>query len=781
MKRILKAGILGAAVSIFFTGCGSSALISGDRGYQEVAQDAMSADEDLSAWKKESDVLAEETTQAPDYYEENEKDKFENLSGPQAFWIKDGHSQDTDDIESFSVGALREDGTFLYCYESRIGEKDKNAKTDNRKKVHCAAAYNYNTKTFSVFHENEFSSAEDESFYMQVNSDGTGDIFVYDNGVGSLYSSDGVLKLQMQIGSFVRKNFKGYSVGATNAIADGSNRCYVNVFIEKESVEDMPEDAEESELDTKTLETVLVYDLQTYNNSIDQVNLKFKEQGEEWADMWDDQTLGSEPDREADWKKAVAKIPSQWGQAFLYQLSTEKNPMYIYQWKNGTSFGYDDKDAKKKYIPDFQPVENSYSEFTNLRNGMQREDFDGLFIIKDKHYYELTGKTGNDLGDGDYASSKFERTITITKSTTDENGNTDEKEEKIDQEIEKYEKRDVQMQDGYLEGYWILDNADSVLNVIDGNVFRLYENKVCWFNAKGDEKSLPIGSDAIAEVVKDNGDIYIIVSFNAQTQFYQLSDDRDSLTLRRIKQDAVRNTVKKVAYQQTEVDDTYHENHAQMSDNQDANAGMLLNSKNILHVTLNNVQQDSLQSIVDNEKITVPGTRDDLILSSKTGYLIASLTSGLLYLNRDTKQAVCLDAGTWYSVWRKGSSFAAVGFDNEQANYNTMDMVNARVKEFKLDDLYASALDAILDSAKAAETEESTEADEGVEQMQQDYNKKRENETVEFVKPENDQEVLDAWKDKNPGDVTAEKQKEKENAQNESKSKSESESASDAN
>ena len=179
MKRILMIIFLAVAVSMFFTGCNSIVLSVGEDDFVEIPW------QEMKNWDE-----------MPDYYENNEAGKFENLTGDRAFKIKDGHSEASADIADFQIGTLLEDGTFIYAYSTKI-----KGEGENRKAVHCAAAYNYKNGQMKIIHENVFESTDGtveaggrESFYIQIcdeTSPETSDIFVYDNGVGYIYKSNG--------------------------------------------------------------------------------------------------------------------------------------------------------------------------------------------------------------------------------------------------------------------------------------------------------------------------------------------------------------------------------------------------------------------------------------------------------------------------------------------------------------------------------------------------------------------------------------------------------------
>ena len=69
---------------------------------------------------------------------------------------------------------------------------------------------------------------------MQM-SETDGQVFVYDNGHGYVYDSQGTMKFHGDIETFVRAQFAdAYSVTVANAVTDWQNRVYLEVSIEKE-------------------------------------------------------------------------------------------------------------------------------------------------------------------------------------------------------------------------------------------------------------------------------------------------------------------------------------------------------------------------------------------------------------------------------------------------------------------------------------------------------------------------------------------------------------------
>ena len=806
MKRILRVGILGTTISVLFTGCGSTSLVSGvGGGYEEIAWEIMETEENRDQWGQAG--LPEGETAAPieipDYYEQTQKEReenLENLEGTAAFKMKDGHSQDTRDLEYFKVGELLDDGTFVYYYSTRVGSRPDNfdENRDSRSLVHCVAKYNYKTQVFSVLHENTFTRTtvdkdeDKEAFYVQMcKNDGTGDIFVYDNGSGYLYNSAGAIEFQTNIEDFVRKHFGGYSVVATEAFTDDENRIYVDLAIEKElisipdededddiSEEDADKEAEEldKEVDDKTIEVVLVYDFDTYTSSLDQAKTNFSSQVSYWQTMRniDAGYLNWAPPAEEDWNTAVQNVPSQWGTTYLYSLrdwSDEERKEYgitdayhvngtpVFQWTGEKKFGY----REDGYVSDFMPEEGYYKPFTDLKANTVLSN---VFTFIDGHYYELYGMVGNDMKDGDYNPESFERNVLRINEVKKEDGTTEQVSEWQTQSLSKNTKRDTYPSNCYLEGYWIQEDISTVLNIIDGEVFCLKGDKLCWLKEDGTyhEMISGVGEESIVDIFKEDSNYYVTYAIDDYTLIYEYDSSKIFKGVQLISKAHTSDVLKEVAYLKTSVDSKYHsayENMTEKSDGKriDKDAGELLDSENLLHVTVSNPQTELLKKIEENPNIEIPQngtlqyfntTNIPVALSQTTGdgYLITSMINGLVYLDIVSGKAICLEDGTWYGVWEQGDTYVAVGFPDDNMTYESMDMVHARVMEFKMDDLYKSRLEKILQSVSPEEVKPKKEDTEGAKQMKDDYNQNYKDENVDFVEPD-----YEAWKNHVPGSI----------------------------
>ena len=810
MKRILKAGTVCMAVSMLFTGCGSGSLVSGiSGGYQDIKWDVVETQENKemlgNSGLKDGETLP--AKEMPDYYEVQSAEKAEEPEGTPAFKMKDGHSDDARDIESFEVGAMQQDGTFIYCYSTRAGEYVE-SEDDNRPYVHCMAAYNYKTGQFKVIHEKSYAepvSVTDEdsrSFYMQMcNSDGTGDMFVYDCGLGYLYDSTGEEKFITSIEEFVREHFNGYSVVATEALMEGGSRIYVDLVIEKEEItsvdetmddedtseEDADDEAEklDEEFDSKTLEVVLVYDFEKYSSSIDQSNLMLDTQAAWWqlAGALYSGDVGELPSAEEDWNTVTDSIPNQWGPAFLYGLrnwSEDEREAYgitdtftsgtpVFQWNGEKTFGYRDDG----YVSDFIPQAGSYQPFTDLQNNTE---LNNIFVLKDGHYYEVYGTTGNDLGEGDYGQVRYTREISRKDESVEEDGTKETTTTIVTQSIAKNRKRDTYPDGSYLEGYWIMDSCDSVFDIVDEEVFGLVGTTdddtdydvIQWIKSDGDRNGIAkVAADSMVDIFKDNGSLYMAVAYEGGTSISKLKNDTKEIeSSQDILSADISDMIKKVAYKGADVDSKYHDAYKDMSsqgESLDENAGEYLDGKNVLHVSLSNTHKDLLQKIEDYKLAEIKANHKDIEAEEikqlpeyvdaaaisevgSAGYLITSFAHGLVYYDPAAKKAISLDDGTWYGTWRSGDTFVSVGFGKENNSYGSLDIAHSRVKEYRIEDLYKSGIEAIAESMELTLPMLEKEQSEGTKTMQEDYNKEMKDEEVVFVDPNENE-----WKENTPG------------------------------
>ena len=696
MKRIITAVLMGLAVTVFFTGC-SSLTGSMEVDYKEIQTSA--AFEAVTDENGENRLgITEETKEAPNYFEQNMTEKFKALEGKQAFQIKSGHSKEADDIESFQIAGLKNDRTFLYGYVTRVEDGGR-----PRKMVHCAALYHYDSGALQVFHENAFrrpwedegeqTAAEqadgEESFFVQV-CDQSGDIFVYDNGHGYLYDSDGAMKFHGDIESFIRKQFQNfYDVSVVNAVSDGQGRIYLEVSIEKEAV-DVPE------LEGEDLELTNKYS--PVNSGMDQENVAFETQ----KNAWIAQTVGKEyeeaPDALADWNQVRETHPDQWGDAWLGSFDNAK----VYQWKGEAAF------TSEEGVTNFLPKPDSYVNFRDVKEQWQLEK---LFIPRDGKYSDLFGRTKNFIY---YNPQEIQREYTHVWYEEGETSSEGESAEPIKhtevltQTLSRINtKRYAPLENAYVESYWVMDKKKAVAlgKCIGGEIQCTGEDgKVRWIQPGGGLLDTPyeVTEDTQAGVFRDGGVIYY-VEFG-----------KDSMA---IVQDAAhggnRNeTPQKILYKNlaggyeagTSAYDAMLEkkNEENLPEVESVYGTDYYTEEQVLHASLS---LDMILALELNRK-GAKGICDLAIRGSMQGFLLTSQDKGLIFYAPFTGLSAVLESGSWFGTWRLGNEYISVGFLNGERSYNSLDVAFARVYEYDLSTLCNESMKASLEDIKAREAEE---------------------------------------------------------------------------
>ena len=758
MKRILKAICMCGMISMFFTGCTS--IVTPVEVDPVAVQSSVEAS--VSAAETSGDgvrvVYGEDSLnqQVPDYFQQCMENKFKDLEGKQAFKIMEGHSGATEDIENFQIGNLRDDGAFVYAYTTRM-EKD----TMPRRVVHCVASYNYRTEESRVIHENVYPrdwedenektrpgadpEEDKESFYLQMDDSVQGtnwDIFVYDNGEVFVYKNDGTVKLQTEIEPFIRECFaKAYSLSASHAMTDGSNRIYLELAVEKERM-NIPENPKagqelvgkngkkkeeeedrkaETEMEEKMANRILVYDFQPLNVTMSQKNDNFDAQAEAWGDMTEGKRFKKEPDVKKDWESAVKSVPDKWGGAILQGL----NDCPVYTWKDGPKFQYEEED----YICTFRAEKDSYKVYTDMK---ENTELSQVFIPYGNHFNMVSGTTG-DIEPYDPMPLARSYTYVWTETETDADGN----ETSVEHEEERWQylarncRRRTKLGRAYLEGYWLLGETKitSLSNCIDGQVLCSDGKRAYWLQRDGSLISTGF-------TMKDD---YEPGAFRDGSQVYLMASGVDGMMLARDHSwedtgasapglEKLELTYKDIGETYTRGDSDYDKAFEELSDTYiDDSVDIYGNAG---YYTYENILRANLT--VDSDlasEIKAQGEDMDAYPSSSSrGLLFTSSAKGLVYYDPQEKRSVTLSKGTWYRSWKQGNTYISVGFVNGDNAYGGMDMAYSRVFEYDLDQLYS---DTMRDALKALEEQKKKE------EASQSLEGETEEETVK--------EMIDEW------------------------------------
>ncbi len=708
MKRIVRAWMLGLSVSVFFTGCNS---LSGPMEVDARAVGtSVAAEEDEGRDGVRMNYSDEERNQeAPNYFEESLRKRFENLEGKQAFRVKTGHSQNVTD---FQIGGLRSDRTFVYGYATDLENQPG-------KQVHCGAFYNYQSGDFSVFHETAYRETDlaegQESFCLQACMSAAGepgDIFVYDNGFGYIYNSSGTLKFQVDLDTFIRSQYPdAYSLTVVNAMTDGDNRIYMEISVEKEklelpedpnadeeqSEEELDEEAErlEQEIDSKVDEVVLVYEFQALSSDMLQDNEQFHNQRQEWINLTKGKEFTEDPDPEADWEQAVATYPDVWGGVKLTDLGS----LIMYEWKDNEQFISEDGSD----VCAFLAVPDSYRYFTALEG---EQALGKVFYVPDGHYSRIYGRAGKRTTCN---TETFSRTYTYvwTETTTNDKGEstTTTHSEERTQTISRDRSRHARLEQAYTESFWNLDQekAHTLGNSIGSDIICCgRDGKVYWIRKGGtlEEQGSDLSEERRVGVISNGSETCLVAS----------DDQRLYLFMNGIH--VIEQKELGGGYQQgtSKYDRQFDDlNREGSSGGIDVYAGGdYYTEENVLRVNLT----------VDGELMLRLGAKEPdkgwmQAGGTKRGVLLSSKSRGLVYYDPVRKESLQLAKGTWYRSFLLGGNCVSVGFMGGGTSYSGMDVARARVYEYNLDtmcrEMMTEAYHAIL-AAEEAERQAASEA-----------------------------------------------------------------------
>lgn len=773
MKRILAAG-LSLAVTVFFTGCGSlagSMEVDSKRILDEAESQVTVADSDVEvkiSWDPEDGKKNPE-----DFFQQNMAEKFQNLGGKEAFRIAQGHSREPEDIEEFSVAGMRGESTFVYGYTTRAegGEKPRDV-------VHCGAWYDYETGDLHVFHENRFQregedekeqggagpSQDGEAFFIQqcIMEDGSaGDIFVYDNGQGFLYDSDGTIKFRAEVEAFIRRQYQdAFSVAVAHAMVDEKDRIYLDLSIELEELE-VPEensgeteeesqeaegeekDSEETEEEIRKMEeeeaakirnVVMVYEVHQIAGDIYQKNGAFEAQKQAWINMAEGMEFLEEdkPDNGEDWARAREKIPDEWEGAILKNLRTmgeyENTPVYV--WKGDALF------QKENGVVGMVPQPEAY---TPAKEWTGNQRLDKHFILVNGSYSQLYGEIGDFQN---MVREEFSRRFTLASYHTESDEEGNPVEVKSTRGLRQTARRTTgsrqsQLKNCYVETYRVLD-PEKAKELVDSPGWERYcvgaDGTVYQISPEDgeslDEAGMKLEEDEQAGILKD-GDQQYLLAYDTE-QMRLLSDGREENAL-----ESAVISYRDLAGNYQEGTGAYNQQFQEM--NEDSLPGgmngygnMTISGDQMLYAKLT---ADS-QVVEALKEYPEAGEIWSCLGSGSEGLLLTMQGSGLVFYDVKEKKSLVVAEGSWYRSWRQGSRYLSVGFPGN-ASYETKDMVFARVYEYDLNTLCSQSMEELLaklqaEKRKKQEEEASRAAADAtrdetvVEDMMDQWNRKQE-------------------------------------------------------
>ncbi len=712
-RRILAAGIAWTLLACCTAGCSSIITTSETLGRGEIAS-SVAAQESLQEETKDGVRLnytdEERNQEVPNYFRQNMEEKFKELGGKQAFRIKDGHSDDSADIEDFQIVDLLNGNTFLYGYTT-------NLEGSGTRMVHCAALYNYQTQSLKVVHENAFTRSgavkeDKESFFVQTSGN---EIFVYDNGTAYLYSTGGTLKSKSDIEGFLRAQYpNAHSITVSNALTDGSSRVYLEVSVEHQELklptadvddgkteEELDEEAEDldEEVDEKVSDFILQYEVNTISSAMYQENTNFDAQKNAWINMTKDKEYTSMPNAESDWTSTVKSKPDQWGGAYLLLGPNNKVKADVYQWINKPNFLLDNG------IISFLASPNSYKHYTALKSGADMRT-EGLFAPLSGSFSLLNGKLSQWLEAKDEVTIKRTVKVVTQQEVKDAEGKVTQAKvtENREQTIKKKKTRYRRLEGCYTETYRILDpdKVDLLGNCVGGLVLCSGDDTFYWAESNGDLHEICSVDEEgyMAGILKHGSSLYLVASGNEKMHVSKLDeswetdlDDGDTMMFLNLGGGYVPgNSVYDQAFQRT-----------MSGGGSDLYGGAeVYNEKNVLLADLH--VDPSLARNLQAMGVSVLGMPQG---GTCSGYLLTSMSRGLIFQNPDHLEGTVLADGCWYRSFEKGNQIVSVGFANGDNSYSSMDMAFARVYEYNLSDLCETAMRGTLTELRDAEAKKS--------------------------------------------------------------------------
>ena len=806
MKRILTTILLPMTVAMFFTGCSS---LAGDAHVDMTEIESSAWQEAYTDENGDRRLdMNEEKETMPNYFEQNLTEKFKDLGGKPAFRMEKGHSQKTDDIEAFFIAGLRADKTFVYGYTTRVGSGEEGGengsgsgeggagngaesgeggaedgaesgeggaesqeeelilvkdKDNNVPLVHCGAFYNYDTGEFQVFHETTFTRSQEEtgedeeSFFMQM-SETDGQVFVYDNGHGYVYDSQGTMKFHGDIETFVRAQFAdAYSVTVANAVTDWQNRVYLEVSIEKEKIEvpepekitapvlatspnawketeqsnedeDEEEDDKEAEEMEKKMESrIVVYEYKPVNTGLDQNNDAFEVQKNAWAAMTEGKEFSSAPDGLADWNQVRAAIPDLWGDTFLGGL--ESKPL-VYQWKDKPDFSKEDK------VTSLLPTARTYIPFRDVK---EHWDAEKLFIMDSDHYSGIYGKTEHFRY---YNPQSIERSYTLVWETEkkDEEGNpagTEKHSETHTQTLHNINiSRYAQLTNGYTESYWMMDQEKAMYlgPCIGGEILCQGEDsQVRWIRPGGKFRDTPysVWEEREAGAFLENGVVYYV---DYGKTYMVVGRDRAHGGK---EEDAKAIWYKDLAGSYSSGDTVYdkmleNDMSGSLGKGESLYGNEFFTPDQVLHAQLDLDETLAWDLIQRDCKGVCEMARSD-----GEGFLLTSQGKGLIFYSNFGGKSAVLEEGTWYRTWNMGDKYVSVGFPKGESSYGSIDVAFARVYEYDLSQLCNENMKNTLEELEQEEESRRQEEEEKARESLEASAEGQEDETV--------QKPLDKW------------------------------------
>ncbi len=715
MKRILTAALIGM-VSMFFTGCSEGLIKGANIQTDQIMDDAASiaeseTDGDLNV---KVDYDGESEADLEDYYDYNEEMKYENLEGDPAFVIPQDQLAENSEIENFQVLDMVNENTFLYTYSVVTP-----AGGGLEKVLHCASIYNFRTKELKIIHRTESERNETtmtESFVgqwcRQSSGTGMGKLFIYDNGVGSIYDLNtlsGVPEFQTDVETLMRRYFtKPAAVSVANAVSDGQYHIYAEMVLEKTGTLSEDSEASDEELEEDLIQAVMAYEFIPLPETLHlrQDNENFSRQVEKWQSQTEGQVYESLPSETADWEQVLKEIPNEWMEAYIPELDS----VGVKQWKNAPVYEYE----QDGYVCTFQVKKDN--NLQSLTDPPENGDLTNTLVTYQGYDYILCGYTGNF---SDYEPQTITRSVTV-KTGTDEEGK--DITETREQSLTVYRKReqtissvlpgsDGKRHGAWMEGYRILKKDGNYVDSIHGEdssqILCEVDGKLCWMDSQKNfiESPISIGEEETVSIFRDGNQPRLVKTDREKMIIYEdLCKTQESASLTIALEDLSSRYRRGNGESEQEFQESF----------QDDLDGTMFDGVDIYTDTLSfsgeNIQSVSVKGSAAMDELRDQWGEDVLGLKSGTsanGYLFSSQTQGLSIYIPATKRSFTIDTGGWYRTWKTEGGYVTIGFGGEYA-LDGEDLAYARVLEL---DVQTALDDAVKQKLAAYEKKAAEEAE----------------------------------------------------------------------
>ncbi len=428
MKRILIVLFL---INVFFTGCSM---------LPEPIEASVWTQEALD--EKEVDLkIEQEGEQAEQEQQDEQAARFQNMTGPRAFYFPSSHDVSSGSLGNFKVLALK-GSCFYYLYDTVYGEPSDT----NEQRVRALMKHDYLNHSYQILYERIYDLPAEETvtaeYYGQYIEHASGDdqLFLYDQGYARIFTTDGtavferdlnqVLDVYLPIGD-MNKNSGILSRDITNVVMDGQDTIYLEVSL---SDQDLDETAEEDDVEDDEVESyVLYYRYSLLNHDKELFYSEYVNSDkaiQEWIDMADGETFSSEPDSLADFAKACEQHDVKWEPYHLAANDTARGiakGSQLYQWdKEGEQFK---RISSIWLFPTMIPEEDACEPVMQLEKGQSLwpdtggvSGADGVFFMQNGNYCKITG-TVHEVDVLKHLA--YSRTFTVEEE--DEDGNISER------------------------------------------------------------------------------------------------------------------------------------------------------------------------------------------------------------------------------------------------------------------------------------------------------------------------------------------------------------------